>query len=132
MKRPHLVLADTYEDLSRRAAGLIDAAIRATPTIVLALPTGGTHIGTYARLVTLHQETGTDWSNVTTFNLDEYCDVGPDDPESYAACMHRHLFGAVNLAPERRLLPDGLADDPQAEAVRYEQAIDAAGGIDLA
>jgi glucosamine-6-phosphate deaminase len=132
MKRPLLIAADTYEDLSRRAAGLIDAAIRATPAIVLALPTGGTPIGTYATLIALHRQTGTDWSQVRTFNLDEYCDVGPDDPESYAAFMQRHLFGAVNLTPERRQLPDGLAANPEAEAARYERAIDAAGGIDLA
>lgn len=118
--------------MSRRAAALIDAAIRRQPTLVLALPTGATPIGTYAELVRLHRANRTDWSGVTTFNLDEYEGIAPDHPESYAAFMQTHLFGYVNLRPERRHLPDGRARDAGAEAARYEAAIDAAGGIDLA
>jgi glucosamine-6-phosphate deaminase len=46
--------------------------------------------------------------------------------------MREHLFGKVNLSPQRSHLPNGMAPDPAAEAARYEAAIDAAGGIDLA
>lgn len=126
------MVVEDYDALSRQAAGLIDSAIRANPRLVLALPSGGTPVGTYAELVAQHRGSGTDWSQVTTFNLDEYCGVSPEHPESYAAFMRRHLFGGVNLAPERCHLPDGLAADPAAEAMRYEAAINAAGGIDLA
>jgi glucosamine-6-phosphate deaminase len=126
-----LVEAD-YAAMSRRAAAVIDAAVRADPTIVLALPTGATPVGTYAALGDLHRRTGTDWSQVTTFNLDEYVGVAPDHPASYAAYMQAHLFTVVNLAAARRHVPDGLAADPGGEAARYEAAIDAAGGIDLA
>jgi glucosamine-6-phosphate deaminase len=132
MRQPHVVVAGDYQGMSRAAAGLIDAAVRAKPDVVLALPTGATPVATYAALAALHRDTGTDWSRVTTFNLDEYCDVGPDDPESYAAYMRRHLFSAVNLDPRRCHLPDGLAPDAAAEAERYERAVDGAGGIDLA
>ncbi|MBI3974404.1 MAG: glucosamine-6-phosphate deaminase [Chloroflexi bacterium] len=132
MKRPHVIVETNYDAMSRRVAALIDAAIRVNPNIVLALPTGGTPIGTYAALVDLHRRTGTDWSRVTTFNLDEYLGVAPDHPESYAHFMQQHLFSGVNLPPERRHLPNGLAPDPQAEVACYEAAIEAAGGLDLA
>jgi glucosamine-6-phosphate deaminase len=132
MKPHRIVIAADYEGMSRAAARLIDAAVRAAPALVLALPTGETPIGTYRALVALHRETGTDWSGVTTFNLDEYCDTAPDDPQSYAAYMGEHFFGEVNLQPARTHLPDGTAADAAAEAARYEHAVDAAGGIDLA
>ena len=132
MKSPRTVVVADYDAMSREAAGLIDTAIRKNPRLVLALPTGGTPVATYAELTARHRSTGTDWSQVTTFNLDEYCGVSPEHPESYAAFMRRHLFSGLNLAPERCHLPDGLAADPAAEAVRYEAAIAAAGGIDLA
>ncbi len=132
MKGPRRIVAADYDAMSRQAAGLIDATIRESPRLVLALPTGATPVATYAELVALHHRTGTDWSGVTTFNLDEYCGVGPEHPQSYAAYMRRHLFGGVNLAPERCHLPDGLAPDPAEEAKRYEGAVEAAGGIDLA
>jgi glucosamine-6-phosphate deaminase len=132
VKYSHLLVEADYDAMSRAAAALIDAAIRRRPESVLALPTGATPIGTYAELVRLHQETGTDWSQVTTFNLDEYAGIAPEHPQSYAAFMRTHLFGRVNLRPERTHLPDGLAADPAAEVLRYEAAVDAAGGIDLA
>jgi glucosamine-6-phosphate deaminase len=132
VKRPHILVEPNYEAMSRRAAAIVDAAVRANPEIVLALPTGATPVATYAALADLHRRTGTDWSRVTTFNLDEYVGVAPDHPESYAHYMQRHLFGRINIAPERRHVPNGLAPEPGREAERYEAAIDAAGGIDLA
>jgi glucosamine-6-phosphate deaminase len=132
VKQPTIDIQTGYDAMGRRAAALVDAAIRARPALVLALPTGATPVGTYAELARLHDTTGTDWSGVTAFNLDEYVGLAPDHPESYAAFMWRHLFGHVNVAAGRVHLPDGTAPDPHAEAARYEAAIDAAGGIDLA
>lgn len=132
MKRPRLIVENDYAGLSRRAALFIDAAVRRNPAMVLALPTGATPVQTYAELARLHRQTGTDWYRVTTFNLDEYVGMASGDPQSYAAFMERHLFAHTNLARERTHLPDGQAPDPDAEAARYEAAIDAAGGIDLA
>lgn len=132
MRHPSVLVERNYPAMSRRAAVWIDAAIRAQPRLVLALPTGTTPIGVYARLVELHRQTGTDWSQATTFNLDEYAGAGPDHPASYAHYMQVHLFGPLTLAPQRRHLPNGLASDAAVEAARYEMEIDATGGIDLA
>ena len=129
---PTIYVEQDYAALSRRAAQLIDDAVRAQPQIVLALPTGNTPVETYARLVDLQRNTGTDWSGVTVFNLDEYAGIGPDHRESYAFFMQRHLFGQLQPPPAQRHIPNGLAPDPAAECARYEAAIDRAGGIDLA
>ena len=85
----------------------------------------------YARLVALHREGRADFAEATTFNLDEYVGVAPDHPASFAAFMRETLFASVNLDPARCHLPRGDAPDPAAEARRYEEAIAAAGGIDL-
>jgi glucosamine-6-phosphate deaminase len=132
VRRPRIVVTAGYEAMSLAGAEIVDATIRSLPGAVLALPTGGTPVGMYACLATMFRERGTDWTGVTTFNLDEYCDTGPDDPESYAAYMQRHLFAHIAVPPRQRHLPDGLANDPEAEARRYEAAIDSRGGIDLA
>jgi glucosamine-6-phosphate deaminase len=132
MRPPYTMVEPDYPALSRRAAALIDAAVRERPAIVLALPTGATPIGTYRELVRLRRETGTNWSQVTVFNLDEYLGVTPDHPESYAHFMRAHLFSGINVPAAQRHIPDGLASHPTAEARRYEAEIDAAGGIDLA
>ncbi|MFM7269248.1 MAG: glucosamine-6-phosphate deaminase [Cyanobium sp.] len=66
-----------------------------------------------------------------SFNLDEYVGLGPADPSSFAAEMAARLSGPLNLDPAAVQLPDGLAADPDTEAARYREAVDAAGGIGL-
>jgi glucosamine-6-phosphate deaminase len=46
--------------------------------------------------------------------------------------MERHAWGRTGLARERCDIPDGSASDLDAECRRYEDAIAAAGGLDLA
>jgi len=66
-----------------------------------------------------------------SFNLDEYVGLGPADPRSFAAEMAARLSGPLDLEPAAVHLPDGLAADLEAEADRYRQALEAAGGIGL-
>jgi len=72
-----------------------------------------------------------DFSQVTTFNLDEFLGLAPSDPGSYRAFMDRHLFNRVSISPDRVHFLDGGTSDPVRECARYERAIEEAGGIDL-
>jgi len=98
---------------------------------VLGLATGSTPIPLYAEFIRLHREEGLSFQGVTTFNLDEYSGLGPDHDQSYRWFMQRQLFDHVDVQPGETHVPDGLARDIPAAAAAYEQAIVAAGGIDL-
>jgi glucosamine-6-phosphate deaminase len=98
---------------------------------VLGLATGSTPLATYRELVRMHREEGLDFSGVTTFNLDEYVALPPEHPQSYHAFMDEHFFRHVNVPRDRIHIPHGMARDVPAECARYEEAIRAAGGIDL-
>lgn len=126
-----LFKATDYQDLSRKAADLLAAQVLLKPDCVLGLATGSTPIGAYQELVRKYEAGALDFSQVTTFNLDEYRGLTPSDPQSYAYFMHHNLFDHVNLRPDSTHLPDGLNPDPAAESARYEAAIRAAGGVDL-
>jgi glucosamine-6-phosphate deaminase len=117
--------------LARTLAVQIAATLGQHPSLVLGLPTGRTPIRLYHELGSLHQNGQADFSRATTFNLDEFLGVAPDDPGSYHAFMREHLFARVNLQRDRINFLNGTAPEPDAECVRYERAIDAAGGIDL-
>jgi glucosamine-6-phosphate deaminase len=106
-------------------------AVRRRPSLVLGLATGATTVPFYRELVRLHRETGLSFRQVTTFNLDEYQGLAPEDPRSYHYFMARNFFDLVDVDPRRTHLPDGLAADAAAECRRYEQAIALEGGIDL-
>ena len=73
MIKPQIVVEPDYAAMSRRAAAIVDAAVREHPRIALALPTGNTPIQTYACLVELQRANLTDWSQVTIFNLESAC-----------------------------------------------------------
>jgi glucosamine-6-phosphate deaminase len=98
---------------------------------VLGLATGRTMEAVYRLLVRMRQEDGLDFSQATTFNLDEYVGISPDDPRSYRGYMNEHLFRHVNLDPCRTHLPNGMAKDIETQCRQYEAKIRNCGGIDL-
>ena len=59
---------------------------------VLGLPTGGTPLNTYRRLVELHRQGDVSFANVVTFNMDEYVGIPEDHPQSYHSFMHENFF----------------------------------------
>jgi glucosamine-6-phosphate deaminase len=81
----------------------------------------------------MHREEGLSFAQVITFNLDEYYPMAPDSIHSYHRFMWENLFSQIDIAPENVHIPRG--DVPreaiEAECLRYEEAIHAAGGIDL-
>ena len=122
---------------SRAVAAEIAALIRTRAgegrVCVLGLATGSTPVSLYAELVRLHREERLSFANVTTFNLDEYYQLGPEQAQSYRRFMRTHLFDHVDLDPARTHLPSGLVPKAEVDAhcAAYEAAILAAGGIDL-
>lgn len=113
--------------LARRVA----LAIRARPRLVLGLPTGRTPLALYAELVRVTREEGLDWSQVRTFNLDEFIGLGSPDAGSYRRLMDERFFAHVDVDPTHVGFLDGRATDVDAECKRYERAIAAVGGIDV-
>ena len=78
-----------------------------------------------------HRAGRLDFSQVRTVNLDEYCGLRGDDPNSYRYFMDHHLFSRVNLQRENTHLPNGAAPDLEEECRRYEALIQSLGGVDL-
>ncbi|MGA2541147.1 MAG: glucosamine-6-phosphate deaminase [Verrucomicrobiota bacterium] len=112
-------------------AWVIGKELRANPRLVLGLAAGSTMEPVYRHLVRMHQEEGLDFSRCRTFNLDEYAGLAPTHPNSFSTYMRLHLFDKVNLRPENAHLPNGAADNLEAECARYERLIQGSGGIDL-
>jgi glucosamine-6-phosphate deaminase len=111
------------------AADLL-SRIHQESALVLGLATGRTPMLLYRELRERTAHGHADWSEVRTFNLDEF--VGPGDSGArYGAFMREELFDHVNLQAEHIHLLDGRAVDLEQECDRYERAIAGAGGIDV-
>ena len=121
----------TKREMNPVAALTIASLVRRKPDAVLGLATGSTPIGVYRELVRMHREEGLDFSQVKTFNLDEYLGLPKDHRQSYRHFMWRHLFRHINIKPENTHVPKGLPQDPFSFCQWYEEEIERAGGIDL-
>src|SRR5215468_4400340 len=127
-----VLVTPDYRTLSQTAAELVIKALRAKSGLRTGLPTGRTPLGMYEELVRKHREEHLDFSEVRTFNLDEYLGLPPDHPKSYYMYMRRHFFEHVNISPANIHIPDGSPGiDADQESKRYEKAIRDTGGIDM-
>jgi glucosamine-6-phosphate deaminase len=114
---------------------IVNAINKFSPTaerpFVLGLPTGGTPLSTYKRLIELYQAGEVSFTHVVTFNMDEYVGLELSHPESYYSFMHKNFFDHVDVQAKNINLLDGLADDLESECQRYEDKIKSYGRINL-
>ena len=122
---------DNEMQAGQAAALLIAAQILNKPESVIGLATGSTPLKTYQELVRLTGSGILNWSRVTAFNLDEYLGLPAEHEQSYRFFMMKHLFSKINLEAGSIHIPNGMAEDPDAECLSYERQIREHGGIDL-
>ena len=101
--------------------------------MVLGLATGSTPIKVYEYLVQAHKEEGISFSNVISFNLDEYFPMDRESVHSYVRFMREHLFDHLDIPNTQIHIPDGqqTKEDVRTYCQNYEQKIIEAGGIDI-
>lgn len=126
-----VIVKDTYGEMSKLAAQMIADVIKNKPNAVIGLATGSTPVGTYQELARLHKEEGLDFSQVVTFNLDEYVGLPPEHDQSYRYFMNQNLFDHINIKKENTHVPDGMAKDLKTFCAEYERRIKEVGGIDI-
>ena len=126
-----LICAKNYDDMSLKAANIIAAQVSLNPKSVLGLATGSTPIGTYRHLVEWYQKGELDFGKAVSINLDEYCGLSGEHPQSYRRFMRENLFDHINIPADRSFLPDGTQTDSVLECARYDRIIEEHNGIDL-
>ena len=126
-----VTICDTYEQLCKAAAQTVASTLNSKPNAVLGLPTGSTPLSLYKELIRMHKDEGLDFSQVTTFNLDEYVGLPNNQPQSYHYFMNESLFKHINIPPQNVYIPSGTTDNYEAFCKWYEQRIVDFGGIDL-
>lgn len=126
-----VIVEENYQEMSKKAALLVASQIRLKPDSVLGLATGSTPLGMYKELIKMYECEEVDFSEVKTFNLDEYCNLSPDNPQSYHYYMQDNLFQHININRDNTYILDGMTDNVEEECRNYDQKLKKAGGIDL-
>jgi glucosamine-6-phosphate deaminase len=126
-----LQMAQTKDEVSQLAADMIEQIVKERPQAVLGLATGSTPIATYQELIQRYQDGKIDFSQVKTFNLDEYYGLDSCHPQSYHSFMREQLFNHINIKKENIHIPSGTPENVVKYCRAYEQRIEESGGIDL-
>jgi glucosamine-6-phosphate deaminase len=128
-----IIKEKTYEGISSQAATIIINEINSKPNLVLGLPTGSTPLGMYQELIKAYQSGLVSFSQVTTFNLDEYYGLSRENSNSYWFFMWENFFKHIDIKPEKVFIPRGDIPKDKVEdfCSQYEKNIKAVGGIDI-
>ena len=136
-EKNHNVIFKNSVEASKVVAGEIAQLIRLKQTnnesCVLGLATGSSPIKVYEELVRMHKKDGLSFSNVISFNLDEYYPMTKENRQSYHYFMHQHLFNHIDIKPENINIPDGTValEELNQYCTDYDLKIKQAGGIDF-
>ena len=111
---------------------LIESKAQKGENAILGLATGASPISLYRELVKMHKD-GLSFSNVISFNLDEYYPMDPEAIQSYHRFMEEHLFSKIDIPRENINIPSGTLEmeDIGSYCKNYESKIDELGGIDI-
>ncbi len=126
-----LIRTRDYDDMSRKAANIIAAQIVLNPASVLGLATGSSPVGTYKNLIAMYEAGDLDFSQISSYNLDEYRGISRSNDQSYYYFMNENLFDHVNINKDATHVPNGENLDAEDECTTYEAAVRAIGGVDL-
>src|SRR5690606_20004770 len=112
-----------YAELSKVASDIISDLVKEKEDAVLGLATGSTPIGLYKNLIEKYNNKEISFSKVTTFNLDEYCNLPREHEQSYYSFMHQNLFNHIDVKPENINLPNAIGDDLEALCEEYNEKL---------
>jgi glucosamine-6-phosphate deaminase len=125
-----VILADAKE-IGRVAADAIGALLKRKPDAVLGLATGSSPLAIYDELAARYEAGEISFRQARAFTLDEYVGLPADHPQRYRTVIEDVFVSRVDFVPGAVEGPDGLATDIPAACAAYENAIRAAGGVDL-
>ena len=119
-----VIITENYDEMSRKAGEIVTEIVKNNPNAILGLATGSSPIGMYDYMVKEHLSSGVSYAKVSSVNLDEYVGLDGANENSYAFFMSKYLFDRVNIDKKNTYLPNGKAEDKQAECDRYNALLE--------
>lgn len=119
------------DEISKASGNLIASQVIENPKCVLGLATGSTALIPYRTMIELFNDGAVSFKDVTTFNLDEYAGLEPENENSYHCFMNQNLFSKTDIDTDKTNFLNGLATDIEKECKEYDERIEKAGGIDI-
>lgn len=126
-----IIIVKDYNEMSKEAAKIIANMIIDNENCKLGLATGSTPVGTYNELIKMYNNGKISFKGVSTYNLDEYVGISPDNHQSYKYFMDNNLFNHIDIDKKNCFIPNGKAINLLEEVKRYDKLLKDANYTDL-
>ena len=133
----HTVTFDNSKEASiliaREICDLVKSKQEKNKNCVIGFATGSSPTKVYQEIIKIHNDESLSFSNVITFNLDEYFPIEKDDNNSYHNFMKENLFDHIDIPKENINIPSGDISEKDITKFcsNYEKKIEKNGGIDI-
>jgi galactosamine-6-phosphate isomerase len=127
-----VVIAQDHEEMSRRAASELSAALATDPRLLLCAASGATPSRAYELLSQEARLRADAFRGLRVMGLDEWGGLGPEDAAGSSFQIRRQLIEPLALPADRSFTFRGDAPDPRAECARIAAILDEQGPIDVA
>lgn len=122
---------NTYDEMSKAAAGLVAKQLAAKPASVICFPSGDSPSGMLKEIVAAVNERRMDISQCFFVGLDEWVGMDQNDYGSCKHYLHTNFFSKVNVSAENVMLFDAKSADLEIECEKMNQFISGKGGLDI-
>ena len=128
------VLVRPSERIGVAGADVVGAALAAArrPDATVMPALGTSALPVYRDLALMSRSGGIDTRALRLIQLDEYAGIAADDPRTLLGWLRRDVAEPLGIPDARIIGFDGVHDDPEAAVRRYDEAVAAAGAIDVA
>jgi glucosamine-6-phosphate deaminase len=128
-----VVIMPGRDEAGALVGGAVAGLLAIKPAAVLGLATGSSPLAVYRNLERRHADGELSLAAARAFLLDEYIGLPQGHAEAYRSFIGRELEQHVDFGPGAIQGPDVQATGPElvASCQSYEDAIAAAGGVDL-
>jgi len=124
LKRFEIIKVANYDEMSKLAALTIKDVINLKPNAILGLATGSSPVGTYKELIKMCNNKDISFKDVSTYNLDEYCNLELNHPQSYYTFMYENLFNYVDINKNNVYIPSSQGNDLKKNCQDYNEALE--------
>ncbi|WP_455620569.1 6-phosphogluconolactonase [Parabacteroides sp.] len=129
--RLNITIAKNEEEFDRMAAWRIISTMLNNPRAVIGLSTGQTTKNMHAIVSQIFRLHPFDVSKITLFNVDELTNLSREYKGACYTMIKDQIAGPLGIPEENFIMPPTLSDDFDAEARKFQQALEDRGGIDL-
>lgn len=126
-----IIVCENYSEMSKKGAEIMAEVISSKPNGILGLATGSTPVGMYKELIEMNKKGEISFKDITTFNLDEYYPISPDNDQSYRYFMNDNLFNHIDIDKNNTYVLNGLAENPEKECADYDKMIEEKGAVNI-